>query len=78
MECVLIMNVKYRNIYILCRAKSGNWKKSNFLVSAFGKNGFCLVQTLEIGKHQNFYKVHAVKYGFCLNYKSEMSIFCVV
>ena len=37
MESVLIMNLKYRNIYILRRAKSGNWKKSKFLVSAFVK-----------------------------------------
>ena len=26
-----------RNIYILRRAKSGNWKKSKFLASAFDK-----------------------------------------
>ena len=77
MEFVLIMNVKYRNICILRRAKSGNWKKSKFQFSAFGKKLILLRANSGNRQTSTFYKVHSVKYGFCLN-NSQMSIFCVV
>ena len=51
MKFVLIMNMKYRNLYILRRAKSGNWKKSKFSLEHFsGKK--CILPRANSGNRQ--------------------------